>query len=60
MDAKKKESVKRIFTILKCCRLSIKQEELVESFEEQFNEKGDLSERQHAILLDIYERAEPN
>lgn len=58
MDAKKKESVKRMFEILKLCSVSIKQEELLESFEEQFNERGTLSDRQLNILMDIYERAE--
>lgn len=47
-----------MFEILKLCSVSIKQEELLESFEEQFNERGTLSDRQLNILMDIYERAE--
>lgn len=58
MDERKKESVRRMIKILKLCHLSIRQEDLIESYERQFEERGTLSERQVDILMDIYERAD--
>ena len=52
-----KDKIDSIFKVLALCKLSPKQEELVNSFEEQYKRKGSLSERQIEVLEDIYERA---
>lgn len=56
-ELKEKVRLEKIFKILSLCSLSYKQEELVLSFQDQFNKNGTLSQRQTFILEDIYERA---
>lgn len=56
-ELKEKERLSKIFKVLDLCSLSYKQEELVLSFHDQFLKNGTLSQRQTAILEDIYERA---
>lgn len=57
MTTNKTPDLKEVFKTLNLCSLSYKQEELVQSFEEQFEKNGRLSEKQVVILLDIYEKA---
>ena len=52
-----KERIKHIFKFMEWDVLTDRQFELVESFEEQFNRSGSLSERQMEILEDIFKRA---
>ena len=56
-ELKERARLEKIFKILNLCSLSYKQEELVLSFQDQFNANGTLSPRQTSILEDIYERA---
>lgn len=49
--------IKEIFKTLNLCSLSYRQEELIQSLEDQFNAKGTLSDKQVNLLMDIYERS---
>lgn len=51
------DRIKSMLDITLRCKLSYKQEELLLSFQEQFITKGTLSDKQVAILEDIYEKA---
>lgn len=52
-----KERIKHIFRFIKFGALSEAQENLVINFEEQFLDRGRLSDRQVEILEDIFRRA---
>jgi len=49
--------IKSMLDIALACKLSYRQEELLLNYQEQFLLKGTLTERQVAILEDIYERS---
>lgn len=51
------ERIKKLLEITLQCKLTYKQEALLLSFQEQFISRNSLSEKQLAILEDIYERA---
>ncbi len=53
------DRIKKLLEITLACSLTYKQEELLLSFQDQFNERGSLSDKQLTILEDIYERANP-
>lgn len=48
---------KKIFTTLTLCKLTFKQEEIIESLENYFIQKGTLTPAQLNLLEDIYEKA---
>jgi len=51
------DRIEHIFKFLEYDQLTDAQHSLVESFEEQFERSGSLSDRQVEILEDIFERA---
>lgn len=51
------ERIEHIFKFMEYDQLTDAQHSLVESFEEQFERRGSLSDRQIEILEDIFERA---
>jgi len=51
------DRIEHIFKFLEYDQLTDAQHSLVESFEEQFERRGSLSDRQVEILEDIFERA---
>jgi hypothetical protein len=51
------ERIKHIFKYMEYGALSEAQENLIISFEKQFEERGSLSERQYEILEDIFKQA---
>ena len=51
------DRIEHIFKFLEYDQLTDAQNSLVESFEEQFERRGSLSDRQVEILEDIFERA---
>jgi hypothetical protein len=59
-DSEENRRIKRMFEVLHYCKLTYKQEDIVCSLEDQFTQKGTLSDRQRILLSDIYERAENN
>jgi hypothetical protein len=52
-----KDRIEHIFKFMEYDQLTDAQHSLVESFEEQFERRGSLSDRQVEILEDIFERA---
>ena len=58
MTPKEKERIEHVFKFMEYDNLSDAQHDLVESFEEQFQRRGSLSERQVEILEDIFEKAQ--
>jgi len=52
-----KDRITHIFKFMEYDELTDAQHDLVESFEEQFNRRGTLSDRQLEILEDIFEKA---
>ena len=57
MTPKEKDRVEHIFKFMEYDQITDAQHSLVESFEEQFERKEYLSDRQIEILEDIFERA---
>ena len=51
------DRIEHIFKFMEYGELTDTQHSLVESFEEQFERRGSLSDRQVEILEDIFERA---
>ncbi len=51
------DRIKSIFLLMEYDELTDAQHDLVISFEDQFNRRGSLSERQAEILEDIFEKA---
>ena len=51
------DRIEHIFKFMEYDQLTDAQHSLVESFEEQFERRGSLSDRQVEILEDIFERA---
>lgn len=51
----RKEKVKELFKKIALCDLNYRQEEIVQSLEEYFEEKGYISKAQEELLLKIYE-----
>jgi hypothetical protein len=51
------DRIEHIFQFMEYGELTDAQHSLVESFEEQFERRGSLSDRQVEILEDIFERA---
>lgn len=51
--------VKKLLEITLACSLTYKQEALILSFQDQFLERGSLSDKQLDVLEDIYERVNP-
>ena len=58
MTPKEKERIDHIFKFMAYDNLTDAQHDLIVSFEEQFQRRGSLSERQFEILEDIFERAQ--
>lgn len=58
MTPKEKDRVEHIFKFMAYDNLTDAQHDLIVSFEEQFERKNYLSERQIEILEDIFERAQ--
>jgi len=54
------ERIKHIFKFMEYDAITERQHALIISFEEQFERRGDLSERQMGILEDIFRRAAEN
>ncbi len=53
-----KERIEHIFQFMEYAVLTDAQHDLIISFEEQFQELGRLSDRQHEILEDIFWKAD--
>lgn len=51
-----RDEIQRLFDELDYDNLTDRQHELVESFEEQFERRGTLSDRQVEILEDIFDK----
>ena len=58
MTPKEKDRIEHIFKFMAYDNLTDAQHDLIVSFEEQFQRRGSLSERQFEILEDIFERAQ--
>jgi hypothetical protein len=52
----RKERVKDLFKKISLCDLNYRQEEIVQSLEEYFEERGYLSPKQEELLLSVYEQ----
>lgn len=57
MKTKDQTRIQGIFSVLNSCKLNSKQEEIIESLEKFYQERGYLTDAQKNLLDNIYEKA---